>query len=311
MILPIGSACRVRESYDRIIKIKRETNFFDWIVSNFETVLYFIKNIDKKIEADDIYDTNKLVPIINKRIICHKKVRIQFLHDMDGDKTYESQLPEFLDKLNRRLKRLKEHIKFNSYIDFLHLVDASNSSFDFFYNPEFRESNIYIPSNKMIDKFVFYIKKINPNLDFKLNLLIYPEHSDENKDIIDSLNNKYLKIHYMTKDNNPNANTCGASCIHWDWIKVYENINHNLNGLPYDFNPTNYKNIYKDLINMTNEEATKHYLKYGIREKRIYNPDLFKYFDVKSYKNKYHDISNFSNKDATLHYYSHGIFEGR
>ncbi len=39
-------------------------------------------------------------------------------------------------------------------------------------------------------------------------------------------------------------------------------------------------------MNMTYEETTKYFLQYGIKEKRIYNKNLFKYFDIKNYKKK-------------------------
>jgi GR25 family glycosyltransferase involved in LPS biosynthesis len=83
--------------------------------------------------------------------------------------------------------------------------------------------------------------------------------------------------------------------------------------LPYDFNPNIYKNLNSDLSHMNEEELIKHYINYGINEKRIYK---YKYnlpidFNPYIYKNYYNDISNLSDEDLEKHYFLNGFIEQR
>ena len=55
MLFPLGSACKVNESIQRYLNNKNQTNLFDWVASNFESVLYFILNIDTPLKKDDFY----------------------------------------------------------------------------------------------------------------------------------------------------------------------------------------------------------------------------------------------------------------
>jgi hypothetical protein len=57
-MISLGNSCKVKEAILRHIgKSSSETNMFDWVLSNFDSVLYFINNIDKPLIKDDFLDT--------------------------------------------------------------------------------------------------------------------------------------------------------------------------------------------------------------------------------------------------------------
>ena len=47
LLIPLGSACLVRQSIDKYFNCGRATNLFDWNMTNFKTILHVIKNINK------------------------------------------------------------------------------------------------------------------------------------------------------------------------------------------------------------------------------------------------------------------------
>jgi hypothetical protein len=86
------------------------------------------------------------------------------------------------------------------------------------------------------------------------------------------------------------------------------------NKLPEDFNPGVYKSIYNDLAKLNNEELIDHYLKFGIKEKRIYkklNSKLPEDFNPNLYKQIYKDLEKLTKKQLIEHYLNNGINEGR
>jgi hypothetical protein len=183
---------------------------------------------------------------------------------------------------------------------------------NFHSNSSYRESKLYIPTNQMINDVIHYIKKINPLLQFNINLLIHPDYGNENRDILDTLNNPHLKIHYMSQDNQKYVITAGDLCIHWHWNKIYDNLKYNNTAvLPHDFNPTFYKKIYNDLRNMSDKESEEHYINYGIKEDRVYKIDNDILFNPDIYRKIYKDLSHMNDEEAKLHYISYGIKEDR
>jgi hypothetical protein len=229
MLIPLGSSCKVRESIQRYLNINSmQTNMFDWVFSNFESILYFISNIDVPVKADDFYDTNHIS--IDSRVVFHKNLRFDTLHDFDASKTYEDEMPSFLDKYNRRLQRLKELILSNEKLDFIHLVDIN-------YNHRNPNQNMYIPSIEQVYYFYQNVKKINPNCNFNLHILIPPPYckqykAKDNKTFsIDQNEINKLKIthnifiHYLSQ--NENIDSVDEQCQHWSWFDVYNSICNN------------------------------------------------------------------------------------
>ena len=101
VFIPLGSACLVRQSIDKFFNSGRPTNLFDWNITNFNTILYVIQNINKPFTSNDFYDMKQICPT-NHRMASHKFLSFMIIHDFPTNKTYEEYMPEFLDKYNRR-----------------------------------------------------------------------------------------------------------------------------------------------------------------------------------------------------------------
>ena len=222
MLFPLGSACKVREAIQRfLIKNSLETQMFDWVVSNFKTILYFIKNIDIPLTEDDFIDTNNQPH--GHRIVHHKKVRFESIHDCNYQNSYEYELPLFLEKYNRRLNRLKSYIVNNEKIDFIHLLDMSM-------NDKNTNLQLYIPSVVEISEFFEAIQKINPFLHCNLHILVPPQHcmvyqTFFNYDVnqLELLKiNPNIFIHFLSQDENREPHR--EQCQHWSWHEVFEKI---------------------------------------------------------------------------------------
>jgi hypothetical protein len=313
MIIPIGSSPKVIESLESYFKYKREINLFDYTLSNFESVLHFIKHINNPINNNDIYDTGGRNDVSGTRVVNHRHIRMSFTREFPLTQSYESYLPIFLDTLNRRLRKLKNIISENSYIDFIHCLDE-DTNYNFNCNNAFRQARIYIPTNQMIHDFGAHLRNINPNLDFVIHLIIPPQYVNDYKDILGTLNSPHIKLHFMTQNSGTNVITGGSLCLHWHWGNVYGNLRNDLAfqiKVPSDFNPTLYKKIYGDLSHMTDEQAAQHYVHHGIKENRIYKIDKEIEFDPVVYKRIYRDLSNLTDDEARLHYLSNGIKEDR
>ncbi len=82
-----------------------------------------------------------------------------------------------------------------------------------------------------------------------------------------------------------------------------------------DFDWEFYTQNYIDLRHMKEDEALRHYQKWGIRENRLpskeYFYKLFSDFNWVHYIQKYEDLSSLNETQAMIHYYTHGSREGR
>ena len=305
MLFPLGCSCKLRKSIERFTNEKRDTNLFDWVLTNFDTILYYVENIDEKIKSDDFYDSNILIN--ENKIVNHKKIRFSSVHDFPLSLNYEDNMKKFIDTLNRRLKRFKSTILNSKNIDFIHTLDIENE-YNFHYNPEFRESNIYIPTSNSVDKFINLIKNLNSKLIFTLHILI-PPNSDNYHDLIKPLENiNNVNVHYLTKDDS--IEQFMYKFRNWSWNDVYTKI---CNKPPINFNVSTYKKMNEDLINMTDDEAIEHYIKHGVYENRKYidNNALPLHFNVSIYKKINEDLMNMTDDDAINHYLKYGIYENR
>ena len=224
MLFPLGTSCKVRESIQRYLNVDSlKTNIFDWVFTNFESILYFIENIDTPFKEEDFYDANEIC--LDSRKVNHKFIRFDTLHDFSIYNSYEDGMELFLNKYNRRLKRLKETIMNNTTIDFIHLVDVN-------YNHRTPDEQLYIPNVEQIHKFFELIQKINNNCDFNLHILLPPEYCKFyncnfiiHEDYIHNLKiNDNVYIHFMYQDEE--VDPVEHQCRHWSWMDVYHFINH-------------------------------------------------------------------------------------
>lgn len=228
MLISLGNSCKVRGAiYRYTTPLGWETNMFDWVISNFDSVLYFLKNIDQPINKDDFEDTGRLCG--PHRIMRNKIIRFDSVHDVVGDNLFEEEMQSFIAKYERRLRRLKGLILNEPEIHFLHLVD-------FIHDDQHPEKKIHIPNKKDIEEFHKAIKNINPNSKYYLHILIPPSHCkyydgfqkfefDYNKEEVENLSyssieNGSVLVHFMTQDINLEHFT--HECRHWSWPEVFE-----------------------------------------------------------------------------------------
>ena len=194
-IISLGSACTMvhnihENCYSKLGPLYRQpenkTNFFDWVITDFNTVVNIFENLSfkdnnfikkDKFTFDNIYgQSNKLHGGWNRvyRKIEHKDFKMISLHDV---KKELNEIPnDFIDKYKRRFDRLYQKCVENKSIHFVHCLD-------------FQWLNVYIPTKENIKLFFKSIKIINPILITKLYFLIPPKYNKpENKNIFEELN---------------------------------------------------------------------------------------------------------------------------
>ena len=76
-----------------------------------------------------------------------------------------------------------------------------------------------------------------------------------------------------------------------------------------------YKNLYKDLENMSDDQLLEHYYNHGINEERIVSNkdfyDRYPNFNIFLYKYLYNDLECLSKMELYYHYINNGVFENR
>lgn len=212
VFISLGTSCKVRESIDRYNGFRNETNFFDWILSNFITVLFVVEHIDNP----DVFLTHdkfiKNHPSSNNPthyIANHSQLYFSSLHDFPVDIEYNDYMISFLEKYKRRLLRLKNTIITNTeIIHFIHMIPFVS----------------ILPSIENIYFFIIYIQNISSSCRFYLHLLIPPELHvyAETIDTLSICHN--VKIHYMVCNNPSGELTTDGSRIDLNWNAIYDRI---------------------------------------------------------------------------------------
>lgn len=209
-LISLGFACKVRESIDRFNGFRVETNFFDWVITNFSTVLFVIQNIDNtsnfltpdKFVKNGIFSNNLTHYTVN-----HTQLYFSSLHDFPVNMDYNVYMDTFLEKYTRRLQRLKEIILNNTEkIHFIHMIPFEHM----------------IPSVEQIYFFIMKIKEINPTCNFCLHLLIPPELHNSANIINELIICPNVNAHYMII-NSPNQPK-NEQRLELNWTDIYKKI---------------------------------------------------------------------------------------
>jgi hypothetical protein len=206
--ISLGFACLVRQSIDRYNGFRVETNFFDWLMSNFKTVLFIMQNLDNlssflthdRFTDKGITDNNP-----THRYVEHNEIYFLSLHDFPVEMDFWSYVDTFIQKYTRRAERLKFMIQnCEEKINFIHYIPYGKD----------------IPNIEEIYCFIMTIKAINSNCNFCINLFIPPElHNFEDK--INELQIcKNVKIYYMVS----NGETITMQRTDLNWTEIYDRI---------------------------------------------------------------------------------------
>jgi len=168
LIISLGNTCNVRQQINEYHK-NTETHFFDWLYTNFITIIQILDEIIIPTNLLDIENFGKLKDIkniddANKECytIAHKYINLYAAHDIPITIDFDSGLISFVEKYKRRLKRFKSVLLDDNIIDFIHMVDSHHTI-------------PYMPSVDDIKTFFLLIKKINPNKKCNLHILLKPE----------------------------------------------------------------------------------------------------------------------------------------
>ena len=210
VFISLGFACLVRQSIDGFNHYRVETNFFDWLMTNFSTVLLVFQNLDnpdKFLTTDKFIDKGILENNLTHRCVEHKQINFTSLHDFPAEQSYWDYVNTFIQKYSRRMARLKNIIQTSQEkINFIHYIAFPN----------------YIPTIEEIYFFIIKVKEIKQNENFCLHLLIPPEihHLMEKIDKLKICNN--VKIHYMISD----GSRVNLQRTDLNFKAIYHAINH-------------------------------------------------------------------------------------
>ena len=154
MFISIGAACNIKYQLDLIFG-KKETLFFDWLMTDMTSVIEIFNNyndITKLLYYDNVIQNPKNPSHNKKACIIIKSLSLcESMHDIDLNVT-QQKIYDFIEKYKRRLDRIITYIKNNN--DIIYFVRHGDINYD--------EKN----------KFIDIIKEINPNCNFILASLI-------------------------------------------------------------------------------------------------------------------------------------------
>lgn len=192
-LISLGNACKVRESIDRFNGVRQETNIFDWVLSDFSSVVTIFQaisnNCEKTIFDQHLFKNEGSHPTYNNHVcLSHKFIYFKSLHDVENnEENFNVNLQEFIKKYLRRSERLRN------------LIKSSTEKINFLY---FVGSKEQIPTKEKMYYFIICIKKMNNNLDFKIHILIPPELSHLSHLIGECHITNHVNIFYMKEIQN-------------------------------------------------------------------------------------------------------------
>ena len=205
-IISIGHACQVKHTIDRFF-MKQETNFFDWLFTDFKSVLYVLKRINN---PESFISRNKFIYSKSKHAIgCHniehRDFKMVASHDFPLSIPWLHTVPFFIDKYIRRLHRLKNIIQGAENVHMIHCIDH-----------QYREG--YFMTKDDIADFFEYINAINPNNKVYLHIAVPPKYNSVslNHLIQDKVYIYYLVDTKQGKNDWTNEN--------FNWNIIFDNI---------------------------------------------------------------------------------------
>lgn len=194
--ISIGDSCNIKHQIDTN-HIKEETLFFDWLMSDMDSVNIILKNHNN---IDDIININKLT--IKTKNRSKSKIYFNFLprmismHDVKINYNQDD-LKEFINKYKRRFNRIIDYIKnYNDKIIFL----------------KYKHINI-----QQKNDFIKNIKSINTNCNFKLIVFFKNDLQLDNDKYFININLK----NYLIK------NKKDWKTDQYNWKLIFKNIKNN------------------------------------------------------------------------------------
>jgi hypothetical protein len=174
----MGGACHIKMYIDGYLSEGQKTQFFDWLIEPFESVITLLEtdNIQILLNEDTIELSNN-----NTAIYVKQPLYLLSIHDTIYDRLEDTK-KYFIEKYLRRYDRLIQTIKTSDEpIYFIRGV------------PNVSGTKIELISTELQNKFINLIKKLNPKLEFKL-IILHLTTGNKNYDII---NNNIIIFNYL------------------------------------------------------------------------------------------------------------------
>jgi len=211
-IISIGFGCQVSHNIEKFFGPK-ETNFFDWIITDFKSVLHILKNINNEDLLIKSKFTNKDVFKNHDDYIDHHFHKIECIefkmisyHDLPINIDFIDSMDDFIEKYNRRLIRFKKFINSDENLHMVHCLDHMCTE-------------PYIVTKEDIFNFKKYLFEINPNNKCFLHILIPPKYNIALNDLVEE--NVYV---YNLKDMQYENVLVDWKNENFNWNKVFDNI---------------------------------------------------------------------------------------
>ena len=212
-LISLGNSCKVRESIDRFNHVKEETNIFDWVISNFSSVVHIFNSL-AHYQENELFHENKFINngvcpnnTTNSALI-HKDMQFQSIHDIHNNISYDLQKYDFIEKYRRRSKRLRDTLQnYPKNIHFLYFIS-------------FKES---IPTIDEIYYFIISTQKMRGNLPFIIHILVPPEFNCYRDVINKCIITNNVNVVYMTSD--PSIDPFKEQRRNLNWADIYKSLN--------------------------------------------------------------------------------------
>ena len=209
-VISLGHGCLVKFNIDRLFK-KQETNFFDWLITDFKSVLYILKNInDKELISKSKFTDGAIFLQRNGWTSHHKIEHIDFkmisVHDFPIEINYMDYMDKFILTYNRRLDLFKKIISSNENIHMIHCIAH-------------QFTNGYIITNDDIYNYKKYLCDINSSNNCFLHIVIPPKYNNINFNNLIQDNVYVYYLHDTQQGHNNWTNT------NFNWNIVFDNIN--------------------------------------------------------------------------------------
>lgn len=214
-VISLGHACQVKENINKYYKNlnNRETQIFDWLVTDFKTIIFILHELIKPTELlqRDKFTTDNVNMNCNCWVdgfhkIEHISIKLISVHDFPITSTFCDTVDTFIETIHRRLDRLHGLITSNNVIHFIHMLDHQFAA-------------CYVPTQKDICELFDIIKQINSTCQCHLHILIPPKYSDIQIKTIH--NNVYI---YHLDDSNPNSEKIDWRNYNFNWDVVFKKI---------------------------------------------------------------------------------------
>jgi hypothetical protein len=273
-ILSLGFGCVVKYTIDRLIG-KKETNFFDYLITDFQTVLTILKNIDNRwfISKDNFFQ-NGIWGSTNSYIVDNTNIHMRSIHDFPIFFQYDEQLYNFILKCNRRLDRIKNYINENKNLHMIHCLEYQYTD------------NPYVLTQDDVNNFYKYISDINPNNKCFLHIVVAPQFNTIN---LNHLKSNRTFIYYLNYNDQQSSEWWTNENYNWniifDNIRKIDNFTLRVTHQNFIRNMLNRNRSYRNMFNRNisyRNMLNKNILNNNLLNSKLLNSNLLK-IDIKNY----------------------------